>query len=131
MSHARLKRLTRLLIAVGLCWLLAAFVYNLPYVQDRIGWRISELRAKIKYALSPPEDAVFTPDQTVAAIVRTTLAAFTPTTTLTPTSTNTSTVTPTLPGTAGTPSPTATDSLPGYPPPVNPTLNTPPGYPAP
>ena len=56
---------------------------------------------------------------------------FTPTTTLTPTPTNTSTVTPTLPGTAGTPSPTATDSLPGYPPPVNPTLNTPPGYPAP
>jgi hypothetical protein len=55
----------------------------------------------------------------------------TPTITLTPTSTNTSTATPTLPGTAGTPSPTATDSLPGYPPPVIPTITTPPGYPAP
>ena len=52
MSHARLKRLVLLLITVGLGWLLVTSVYNLPYVQDRIGWRISELRAKIKYALS-------------------------------------------------------------------------------
>lgn len=112
MSHARLKRLVLLLITVGLGWLLVASVYNLPYVQDRIGWRISELRAKIKYALSPPEQAVFTPDQTVAAIVQSTLSAFTPTATPTPSATRT-------PGPADTPTITYTPTITSTPIPAN------------
>ncbi len=79
---------------------LLVLVYNLPFVQDRIGWRVSEWRARIKYALSPPEEAVFTPDPTLQAMVQTTLAALTPTATLTstpgPTQTPTITPTPTL-----------------------------------
>ncbi len=76
---------------------LAAVVYNLPFVQDRVGWRVSELRARIKYAISPPEEAVFTPDPTLQAMVRTTLSALTPTATLTstPGPTQRPTVTPT------------------------------------
>jgi tetratricopeptide (TPR) repeat protein len=82
--------------ALGLLALLA-LAYNLPFVQDRIGWRVSELRARIKYALSPPEEAVFTPDPTLQAMVQTTLSALTPTATLTstPGPTQTPTVTPT------------------------------------
>ena len=86
------------LVALALVGLLAA-VYNLPFVQDRVGWRVSELRARIKYALFPPEQAVFTPDPTLQAMVQTTLAALTPTATLTPTPG------PTLPPTV-TPTPT-------------------------
>ena len=86
------------LTAIALLGLLAA-VYNLPFVQDRVGWRVSELRARIKYALFPPEQAVFTPDPTLQAMVQTTLAALTPTATLTPTAG------PTLPPTV-TPTPT-------------------------
>jgi tetratricopeptide (TPR) repeat protein len=86
------------LTALALFGLLAA-VYNLPFVQDRVGWRVSELRARIKYALFPPEQAVFTPDPTLQAMVQTTLAALTPTATLTPTAG------PTLPPTV-TPTPT-------------------------
>ncbi|MFC1921906.1 hypothetical protein ACFLY4_01340 [Chloroflexota bacterium] len=56
---------------------------------------------------------------------------FTPTITETLSSTNTSTVTPTLPGTSGTPSPTITETLPGYPPPGILPTSTQPGYPAP
>ena len=112
MSHARLKRLVLLLITVGLGWLLVTSVYNLPYVQDRIGWRISELRAKIKYALSPPEQAVFTPDQTVAAIVQSTLSAFTPTATPTPSATRT-------PGPTDTPTITYTPTITSTPIPAN------------
>lgn len=78
---------------------LLAVVYNLPFVQDRVLWRVSELRARIKYAISPPEEAVFTPDPTLQAMVQTTLAALTPTATLTPTAG------PTLPPTV-TPTPT-------------------------
>jgi len=86
------------LAALALLGLLV-ILYNLPFVQDRVGWRVSELRARIKYALSPPEEAVFTPDPTLQAMVQTTLAALTPTATMTPTPG------PTLPPTV-TPTPT-------------------------
>ncbi|MEW6567529.1 MAG: C39 family peptidase [Chloroflexota bacterium] len=65
------------------CPLLAAFVYNLPPVRERLGWRVSNLRAEIWYALNRPEEALFTPNATVAAIVQSTLQAIAPT--LTPT----------------------------------------------
>jgi len=89
-------------LAVGilLCVLTSALAYNLPFVQDRLAWRVSELRARIKYALFPPEEAVFTPDPTVVAMVQRTLAALTPTPTATPT-----------PGPTGTPAPTPTPTL--------------------
>ena len=44
--------------------LLGAFaIYNLPPVQDRLGWRVAELTARIKYAISPPEQVVFVPEE--------------------------------------------------------------------
>ena len=72
-----------LLVVLGLflCVATGAWVYNLTIVQDTIGWRISQLRADIKYAVSPPEEAVFTPDPTIAAIVESTLMAITPSST--------------------------------------------------
>lgn len=41
----------------------AALIYQLPPVKDRLGWRLDELRAQVKYALSPPEQVVFVPEQ--------------------------------------------------------------------
>ncbi len=38
-------------------------VYNLPPVQERLGWRVAELFARFKYALSPPEQIVFVPEE--------------------------------------------------------------------
>ena len=38
-------------------------LYNLPPVQERLGWRIAELRARFQYALSPPEEIVFLPKE--------------------------------------------------------------------
>ncbi len=40
---------------------LSVGVYNLPPVKSRLDWRLDELRAKIKYILSPPEQVVFVP----------------------------------------------------------------------
>jgi tetratricopeptide (TPR) repeat protein len=77
--------------------LLASFTYQLPFVQDHLAWRVSELRARIKYALSPPGEAVFTPNPTLAAMVQATISALTPTPTATPT-----------PGPTATPTLTAT-----------------------
>ena len=85
-------------LIVGLA--LAAWVYNLPSFQERFGWRISEARAIVWYALFPPEESVFTPNPTLAAMVQQTLAAFAPTATVTPspgpTAPPTTTPTPTL-----------------------------------
>jgi tetratricopeptide (TPR) repeat protein len=89
------------IIAAGiiLCLLAMAFTYRLPAVQERIGWRVSELRARIQYAISPPGEAVFTPDPTLAAMVEGTMSALTPTlpasATTGPTSTPSATPTPT------------------------------------
>lgn len=38
-------------------------LYNLPPVQDRVGWRVAELLARFKYAISPPEEVVFVPQE--------------------------------------------------------------------
>lgn len=37
--------------------------YNLPPVKSRLGWRVDELRAQLKYALAPPEQVIFVPEQ--------------------------------------------------------------------
>jgi hypothetical protein len=41
--------------------LLAVVVYNLPPVNERLAWRVKVLQADLKYAINPPEQAVFTP----------------------------------------------------------------------
>ena len=38
-------------------------IYNLPAVQERVGWRVAELTARIKYAFSPPEEVIFVPEE--------------------------------------------------------------------
>ncbi len=72
------KRLIGIAVALVLCGALAAFAYRLPIVQDQVTFRISELQARVKYALFPPEQAVFTPNPTLVAMVEGTMAALTP-----------------------------------------------------
>lgn len=52
-----------LLIATIGILLTAPVIYNLPPVQDRLGWRVAELVARAKYALWPPEQEVFVPQE--------------------------------------------------------------------
>ena len=70
------------LIATGaavLCVGLGLTLTSLPPIQDRLGWRLSEARALVWYALFPPQESVFTPNPTLAAMVRETLTAIAPT----------------------------------------------------
>jgi tetratricopeptide (TPR) repeat protein len=60
-------------------------LYNLPPVNRRLAWRVDEMRAQIKYALSPPEQVVFVPQEN------------TTTDTLTPEPTNQPDLTPAIP----------------------------------
>jgi hypothetical protein len=112
MVRNRSRRLALLVVAVSIFGVLGAIVYNTPFVHERLWWRISLLRAQIKYAISPPEEAVFTPNPTVVAMVQATLDAFTPTATDPPPLTPTHGATP-------TPSITPTPTLTPTPLPVN------------
>src|SRR3990170_208250 len=53
----------RFLLAFIWLSLLGILIFNLPPVKDRLGWRVDELRAQVKYALAPPEQVVFVPQQ--------------------------------------------------------------------
>lgn len=97
MLKQRIRRTILSAALLGFILIGGIFVYNLPPVQERVGWRVSQVQAQIKYAISPPEEAVFTPDATLAAVVQSTLQAYTPTPTSTPDvgPTSTPTITPT------------------------------------
>jgi hypothetical protein len=56
------KRLTWL---IPLSLLLVIGFYYLPPVHDRLGWRVDNLRAQVKYFFNPPDEAVFRPEQQV------------------------------------------------------------------
>jgi len=86
------------LFVLGSCVLL----YNLPPIHDRLAVRIDTWRARIKYALNPPEEVVFIPQESIG--LQETLAArdMTPT----PGALLPATATPTSALTAETPTPT-------------------------
>jgi tetratricopeptide (TPR) repeat protein len=91
-------------IAIPVLCLLVALVYNLPPVHTRLAWRVDELRTRIKYAINPPEEAVFVPQggTTQSSLATPAVRVITPTPTITPT--------PPGPTATSTPSPTPTIS---------------------
>jgi len=94
------------LLAVPLLCLFAFLVYQVPFVHDKLAWRIDNLESKIMYAIHPPEKAVFIPQEKIGPIVQATLTALSPLPSATPQAT--STVTPTLAGPTSTPAPSPT-----------------------
>ncbi len=102
-----MKRYRRLFIFFCLP-ALGFILYSLPPLKERVDWRLVEWRAKLQYALFPPEEVIFQPNPSaVAAVVTPTSAAEKtatpplPTTTLiiertaVPTNTDAPTLTPT------------------------------------
>lgn len=73
-----------LLVVLGL--ILIPVIYRLPPVYSRLSWRINDLRTRIIYAINPPDEAVFQPEEQaqIAAMVQGTFEALTPTVTATP-----------------------------------------------
>ena len=50
-----------LLIPLGI---LAAFLaYQIPFINNRLSWRIDELKTRLSYALNPPDEAIFVPGE--------------------------------------------------------------------
>ena len=86
----RFRFSTRYLIAVPVLCIFCILLYNIPFFHSRLSWRIDNLRVRIQYALNPPEQAVFLPQEQIElenqvnAIVNATLTALAPTLTSTP-----------------------------------------------
>ncbi|MFH1633343.1 MAG: C39 family peptidase, partial [Chloroflexota bacterium] len=108
----RNRKITIALLTIPVAVFVLALLYNYPPINNQLAWRISSWRSQIKYALNPPEEAVFIPQGQqgqVDAIVEATMLALTPTARLSPTPAPAS-PTPTSPGPTATflPSPTPT-----------------------
>ena len=54
-------------VAIPLLCLLVVFAYYLPPIHSRLSGRVSNIRTQIKYALNPPDEAVFVPQEQVDA----------------------------------------------------------------
>ncbi|HZD58510.1 MAG TPA: hypothetical protein VE136_17380, partial [Anaerolineales bacterium] len=81
MRAMRRLLLVVVLLSVLACGLIGIFLYNFPPIHERISWRVANLRTEIRYALNPPEEVLFVPQEQqdlIDAIVQATLLALTP-----------------------------------------------------
>ncbi|RME07225.1 MAG: tetratricopeptide repeat protein [Anaerolineae bacterium] len=97
------KRLLIALLGIPALVILCGTLYNLPPIHRRLAWRVDEWRARLKYAINPPDEAVFVP----AAVEGTETALPLPTATYTPIPT----ATPSLHQPTATPAPSATPTI--------------------
>ncbi len=49
------------LLLIPILILLAALIYQIPFVYDRLSWRVDDLKTRIIYAINPPDEAIFIP----------------------------------------------------------------------
>lgn len=49
------------LLLIPLLILLAALIYQIPFVHARLSWRVDDLKTRIIYAINPPDEAIFIP----------------------------------------------------------------------
>jgi hypothetical protein len=103
------KRFYLFLLLIPLLCLAGVGFYRLPPVYERLSWRLESLRTQIRYALNPPDQIVFVPQEGLEQIVQATLRAMTlePS----PVAPHSPTPTWTPPGPAAVPLPTPTPTL--------------------
>lgn len=98
------KRLLIALLGIPALVIFCTVLYNLPPIHQRLAWRVDEWRTRIKYALNPPDEAVFVP----VAVEGTPTALPLPTARRTPTASLPPTQSTTTPNPSATPTITPT-----------------------
>lgn len=103
-----MKLWQKLILGVLAVLVLGGLLMLIPPIQERVMWRVDQLRLRVFYILNPPEEKVFQPgeDAEVAAIVKATLTQIV--LQATPTPAPEATATATLQPDAPTAAPTAT-----------------------
>ena len=98
------------LLAFVLFCLAGVILYQFTNIHYKLARMVNEVQAQVFYALNPPEEAVFIPQEgDVAAIVEATMQALQPSATISPAPTQSATPTP--PGPTPTPQPSPTPTL--------------------
>ncbi|MFO8036025.1 MAG: C39 family peptidase [Anaerolineales bacterium] len=92
-----------LLLAIPLLLVLAVILYQIPPIYNRFAWRMDDLKTRIKYALNPPDEAVFIPQEPIDTLTPSPVREIDPTPTP-----NTSKTTPANTQQTLTPTPRAT-----------------------
>ena len=49
------------MLLIPLLILLSVLIYQIPFIQNRLSWRIGDLKTRIIYALNPPDEVIFKP----------------------------------------------------------------------
>lgn len=60
---------TRRFLGLAAFIVLIPLVYQIPFVNDRLAWRVSNLRTQIIYYFNPPDEAVFVPQEQEISVV--------------------------------------------------------------
>jgi tetratricopeptide (TPR) repeat protein len=96
----RTKRTVTILIGLAALLLVGVGLYNVPFINSKLAWRVDNLRERIIYLFNPPQDVVFQPggESFPTVTPNLTLPTSTPSLTQTPTtlSTELATVVPTI-----------------------------------
>jgi len=91
------------ILAIPTVIVLALVLYQVPPIHDRLAWRIEDVQAKIKYALNPPDEALFVPKEQsetpIVEVLPTLTSTALPPTPAGPTATLEPTLLPTIPPT--------------------------------
>ncbi len=49
------------LLAIPVIALVVLLVYNIPFVHERLAWRVDNFITQVKYAINPPSEMIFVP----------------------------------------------------------------------
>lgn len=61
------KKLKTVLLVAGVFLFLTSLTVAIPGIRDRLSWRVEQLRTRVYYSLFPPEEAIFSPNETLLA----------------------------------------------------------------
>jgi len=62
-GRSSISKWARRLLALAVLLLFAFLLYKIPFINDRLAWRVSNLRTQITYYFNPPDEAVFVPQE--------------------------------------------------------------------
>jgi hypothetical protein len=85
------KPIVKILLAMVILAVVVVGVYNIPFINSKLAWRVENVRERIIYLLHPPQEVVFHPGGETLPTLTPNLPRATPTPTFTPTPTAVST----------------------------------------
>jgi len=52
-----------ILVGVPILTVLTVVLYQIPFIYNRVAWRVDHLTTRVRYAINPPDEAIFVPQE--------------------------------------------------------------------